>query len=452
MFDIVTDNQSGRGHVSRRGFLKIGSLSLGGLTLPSLLALRQAGASNALNRKGTSVILLWMTGGPSHIDMYDMKPDASAEVRGPFQPIETNLPGLEVCNLMPRHADIADKLSVIRSFHHKYSVHDDAQHLVQTGYPQLNARQNGQRHPCQGSITSALRGALDPQMPPYVCIPEDYRSHAGFYQAASFLSARHGALNSGGIPDLGNYRPPEFVLPADVTRGRFENRRALLGSLDALKRQLDANDAINDLDDVHKQAFELVTGSKAREAFDLSREPESLKEKYGKHAWGQYALLARRLVEAGVTFVTVNLYEKDVDWWDDHYEIEKKLRARLPVYDQMLSTLIGDLHDRGLSERVLVVACGDFGRGPRIDSNAGRSHWPRAMHAVLSGGGIRSGQIIGSTTKDGGDVDDRPLTPGDLLASIYKVLGIDHHATVTDRQNRPTRIVEQGEPIRELFA
>lgn len=259
-------------------------------------------------------------------------------------------------------------------------------------------------------------------------------------------------MNSGGIPDLGNYRPPEFVLPADVTAGRFENRRQLLRSLDEMKRNLDASAAINDLDDVHQQAMELVTGSKAREAFDLSAEPARLKDKYGKHAWGQYALLARRLVEAGVTFVTINLYEKDVDWWDDHYEIEKKLRARLPIYDQMLSALIEDLHDRGLSRRVLVVACGEFGRAPRIDNNAGRGHWPRAMHAVLSGGGVRPGQIIGSTTKDGGDADDRPLTPGDLQASIYQALGINPRATVTDRQNRPIQIIEHGEPIRELFA
>ena len=444
----LSRNESG---LSRRSFLRTGGISLGGLALPLLLNSQALGASAIRGKSEKAVILLWMTGGPSHIDTYDMKPDTVAEVRGPFYPIETNLPGLQVCDLMPRHAKIADKLTVIRSFHHSYGVHDDAQHLVQTGYPQLNARQNGQRHPCQGSVASLLRGAVEPQLPPYVCIPEDYRSHLGFYQSASFLSARHHALNSGGAPGLGNYQPPEFMLPADISRVRFQDRRALFRSLDSLQRLADANDSIHDTSDVHSEALNLISGSKAREAFDFSREPEQLKERYGRHAWGQYALLARRLVEAGVTFVTVNLYEKDVDWWDDHYDIEKKLRARLPIYDQMLSTLIEDLHDRGMSNRVLVVACGEFGRAPRIDSNAGRGHWPRVMHAVLSGGGIRSGQIIGATTPDGGDVDDRPFTPGDLLASIYKVIGIDPHSTITDRQNRPIRIVEQGEPIRELF-
>lgn len=451
MLEFRLDDRTHPVASNRRSFLKVGALTLGGWHLPSLLALRQAQAATVGSRRDTAVILLWMTGGPSHIDMVDMKPEMSAEVRGPFAPIDTNLPGLQVCELMPDHAKIADKLAVIRSLHHDYGVHDDAQHLVQTGYPQLNARQNGQRHPCQGSIASQLRGAVDPRMPAYVCVPEDYRSHMGFYQAAAFLNARHNALNSGGLPELGNYRPAEFAPPAAVTIDRFGDRRRLLDSLDAFRRLRDANASLRDLDDVHQQAFELAGSSKVGEAIDLGREPAALREKYGRHAWGQYALMARRLVETGVTFVTVNLYEKDVDWWDDHYTIEKNLRKRLPVFDQMFATLVEDLHDRGLAERVLVVACGDFGRAPRIDSGAGRGHWPRAMHAVLSGGGIRGGQIIGSTTRDGGDAEDRPLTPGDLLASIYQVLGIDPHATVIDRQNRPIRIVEQGEPIRELF-
>jgi hypothetical protein len=444
---VIVVGANGGQNWSRRSFMSIGSLALSGLLSSSNS--QQATANEGDNQ--TSVILLWMAGGPSHIDTYDLKPERPAEVRGPFKPISTNLPGLDVCDLMPRHAAIADKLAVIRSLHHSYGVHDDAQHLVQTGYPQLNARQNGQRHPCQASVVSQLRGSAESQMPNYVCIPEDYRSHAGFYQAASFLSARHNALNSGGIPDLGNYRPPEFVLPPSISGDRFGDRRQLLKSLDAFQRNVDANARYQDLDEIHAQALQLVTGSKAREAFDLSAESSATKEKYGQHAWGQYALLARRLVESGVTSVTINLYEKDVDWWDDHSGIEKKLRARLPVYDQMLSALIEDLHDRGMSKRVLVVACGEFGRGPRIDTNAGRGHWPRAMHAVLSGGGIRTGQIIGSTTVDGGDANDRACTPGDLLASIYKVLNVDPQATVIDRQNRPIPIVEQGEPIRELF-
>jgi hypothetical protein len=434
----------------RRSFLKLGGLGLGGLTLPELLRIRQAQAAPA--RRETSVILFWMAGGPSHIDTYDMKPTATDAIRGPFLPIATNLPGLEVCDLMPRHTEIADKLAVVRSLRHQHSVHDDASHWVQTGYPLLNARERKQQQPAQGAVVSALRGPNRPGLPAYVCIPEDYRTHLGFYQAATYLGAKHNALNAGGDPTLGKYRLPEFALPEGMSLERLQQRRELFGTMDRLVQHAESSGALQAMDQMQQQAFDLVTGARAREAFDLSREPQALRDKYGRHAFGQSALLARRMVEAGVTFVTINLYEKDVDWWDDHYTIEKNLRKRLPPYDCALATLIEDLHVRGLSEQVLVVACGEFGRAPRIDNNAGRGHWPRAMTAVLSGGGIKAGQIIGGTTADGGEPSQRPLGPGDLLASIYQTLGINHEQTVPDLQNRPIRLVDEGQPIAELFA
>ena len=435
--------------VTRRSFLKIGSLGFAGLTLTHVLRLRRAQAAGV--RSKTSVILFWLAGGPSHIDMVDMKPDAAAEVRGPFQPIDTNLPGFQVCELMPRHTRIADKLAVIRSLHHNLSVHDDGSHWLQTGHPLLNARQRGQQNPSQGSVVACLRGPNQPGLPPYVCIPEDYRRHLGFYESAAFLSSRYNAVNAGGDPSLGNYRPPDFMLPPEISFDRLEHRRALLRSFDHTKQQIETSDVFRSLDDVQQEAFQLVTSPRARDAFELSREPDALKEKYGRHAWGQSALLARRLVEAGVTFVNINFYEKDVDWWDDHYTIEKNLRKRLPLFDQAFSALIEDLHDRGQADQVLVAAFGEFGRAPRIDSYAGRGHWPGAMHAVLSGGGIRPGQIIGSTTPDGGEPKTRPLVPGDLLASIYRVLGIDHAAALPDRQGRPVPLLDAGRPIAELF-
>ncbi len=434
--------------IGRRGFLTVGGLAPLGLGLSQVMAARQAKAES--NEQQTSAILFFLAGGPSHIDMYDRKPDQVEDVRGPFDGIQTNLPGLDVCELMPRHTSIADKISVVRSITHRLGVHDDATHWLQTGYPLLNARQQGQRNPSQGSVVSFCRDHGAQQMPPYVCIPEDYRRHAGFYEAAAFLSSRHNALNAGGDPSLGNYRPPEFMLPKEISAARMENRRGLVHSLDQLYRQVTSEQQYSELDAVQQQAFELVCGTKARDAFDLSNEPDSLRDRYGRHAYGQSALLARRLVEAGVSFVTINLYEKDVDWWDDHYTIEKNLRKRLPIYDQALATLIEDLHDRGMSDNVLVAAFGEFGRAPRIDKNAGRGHWPKAMHAVLSGGGLRMGQIVGSTTADGGEPRDRPLGPEDLLATIYKTLGIDHRRTVPDRQNRPIPILPKGDPIREL--
>ncbi len=433
---------------SRRSFLKVGSLGLAGLALPEVLSARDA---QAAERRDTAVILFWMAGGPSHIDTYDMKPDAPAEVRGPFRSITTNVPGIDVCELLPRHARIADKFSIVRSLHHEHSVHDDASHWVQTGYPLLNARARGQQQPAQGAVVSQVRGANRPGMPAYVCIPEAYSTPKGFYQAATYLGARHNALAACGDPALGNYRVPEFTLPQELTPARLESRRELLASIDELARRADSDGTTAAMSDVQQRAFELVTGRAARTAFDLSREPDALRDRYGRHFWGQSALLARRLVEAGVTFVTINLYEADVDWWDDHTTIEKNLRTRLPKYDQALCTLIEDLHERGLADRVLVAAFGEFGRGPRIDKGAGRGHWPGAMSALLSGSGVRGGRIVGSTSADGGRVKDRPLGPGDLLATMYRSLGIDHNLALADRQNRPVRLIETGEPISELF-
>jgi uncharacterized protein (DUF1501 family) len=221
--------------------------------------------------------------------------------------------------------------------------------------------------------------------------------------------------------------------------------------MDGLRRGVETSGVVERMGHAQQRAFELITGPQAREAFDLSREPIGLRNRYGRHFWGQAALLARRLVEAGVTFVTINLYEADVDWWDDHYHIEDNLRWRLPRFDQVLSALIDDLAARGLHERVLVCAFGEFGRTPRIDSYAGRSHWPGAMSAVLSGGGLRGGQTVGATDSTGAAPVDRRLGPGDLLATIYRVLGIDHEHMVSDRTGRPIRLVEHGQPIAELF-
>ncbi len=434
--------------VNRRGFLQIGGLSVGGISLAGLLQSRACGSARVNDK---AVILFYLAGGPSHIDTYDLKPDAVEEIRGPFGPISTTLPGWQVCELLPNHARIAKHVSVVRSISHNLSVHDDATHWLQTGYPLLNARQVGQTHPSQGSIVAKTRGASRGGMPTYVCVPEDYRSHKGFYEGAAFLGNQYLALNAGGDPSLGNYRAPEFALPRGVTLPRLEDRQNLLRTLDRLAQHKQTEAAWGEFDDIQRQAVMLTTSSRARQAFDLSAEPQQVRDKYGNHAYGQSALLARRLVEAGVTFITINLYEKDVDWWDDHYTLEKNLRARLPRYDQALSTLIEDLYERGLTDRVLVAAFGEFGRAPRVDRNAGRGHWPGAMSALLCGGGIKSGQIVGSTTADGGEPDDRPLRPGDLLATIYHTLGIDHQITVPDRQARPIPILPEGEPIRELI-
>jgi hypothetical protein len=430
-------------HHSRRSLLQIGAGSLAASVVSS-----QAAAAGT--RRDTAVILFWLAGGPSHIDMYDLKPRAAAEVRGPFQPIATSLPGFDVCELMPRHAAISKHLSVVRSITHDLAVHDDGSHWMQTGYPLVNARARGQQHPCEGAVVSACRGANRSGMPAYVCIPEDYQTHMGFYQAATYLGKRHDAFNSGYGSYGGKSARPSFQLPEAVTRARFDERRELLTSIDRLREHGGSEVGYRQLDEVQQLAFEYVGGTAIHDALDTAKESDTTWNSYGRHRWGEAALMARRLVEHGVAFVTINFYEKDVDWWDDHYTIEKNLRRRLPLYDQAFAALVTDLHERGLSDRVLVAAYGEFGRAPRIDSNVGRGHWPKAMTAVLTGGGLRGGQIVGSTTNDGGEPHDRPLAPGDLLATLYHALGINPQSTLPDRQQRPIPLVPAGVPIREL--
>jgi len=435
--------------ISRRGFLKVGSLGLAGLSLPEILQARDA---NPGVRRDRAVILYWMAGGPSHIDTYDMKPDAPEQVRGPFRPMATRVPGMQFCELFPRQARVADKLSVVRSLTHANANHFDAAHWVQTGYHEPNVMGRGQPFPSQGSVVSMLRGANQPGMPPYVCIPEAYGARRGFYQDASFLGANFNPLNAGGaaLSERFHINRPELILGPGLSPTRLEHRRALQQGIGDAARSVDP--VAQNMDRYYQRALELVTSPRVQSAFDLSREPMHLQDKYGRNPWGQAALLARRLVESGVTFVTINHFEAEIDWWDDHYDIERNLRRRLPVYDQALGSLIEDLHDRGLGDNVLVAAFGEFGRGPRIDAQAGRGHWARAWHALLSGGGIQGGRIIGATTADGGEPRDRPLGPADLLATIYQSVGIDPEASVNDRLGRPIRIAPEGRAIGELFA
>jgi hypothetical protein len=434
--------------VSRRGFLKIGSLGLAGLALPEWLR-----ASESSGRRKRAVILYWMAGGPSHIDTYDMKPNAAAQVRGPFRPAATNVPGLQFCEQFTRQAALADKLSIVRSLTHSNFDHFDAAHWVQTGHHVPGLMGRGQPYPSQGSVVSMKRGPNEPGMPAYVCIPEAWGAARGFYQHAGFLGAAYNPLSAGGsaLSERYHLNRPELVLGADMTLRRVDDRRALQRSIQDLARAGESSPAMQAMDRYYQRAFELVTSPRVQAAFDLSREPVRLQERYGNHAWGQAALLARRLVEAGVTFVTINHFEAEIDWWDDHYHLEANLRRRLPIYDQAVGTLIEDLHQRGLADDVLVAAFGEFGRSPVIDAQGGRGHWARAWHALLSGGGVRGGRVVGATTANGGEPRERAVGPADLLATIYHAVGIDPHESMSDRQNRPLRLAD-GEPIRELFA
>lgn len=437
--------------ISRRSFLKIGSLGLGGLSLPQLLRARESQPPG--QRRQRAVILYWMGGGPSHIDTYDMKPEAPEQVRGPFRPGRTRVPGMQFCELFTRQAPVADKIAVVRGLAHTNFDHFDAAHWVQTGYHEFRVMGRGQPYPSQGSVVSMLRGPNAAGMPPYVCIPEAWSARRGFYQHAGFLGAAFNPLSAGGagLSDRYAHNRPQLELLPELTVRRVEDRRQLQRRIQDGARALEATGAVQEMDRQYQQAFELVTSPRVQGAFDWQREPLPLQERYGRNAWGQAALLARRLVEAGVTFVTINHFEAEVDWWDDHTTIAANLKRRLPIYDQALGTLIQDLHDRGLGDDVLVAAFGEFGRSPVIDNQAGRGHWARAWHALLSGGGVQGGRVVGATTSNGGEPRDRGFSPGDLLATIYHSLGIDPATTITDRQNRPIRLVDHGQAIRELF-
>lgn len=433
--------------VSRRGFLRLGSLGLAGLTLPNLLAAREA---NPAARQDTAVILWFMAGGPSQIETWDPKPAATEIVRGPYASIPTRTPGLRFCELLPRQAAVSDKFTIIRSITHHENNHPDAAHFVQTGYHESGVQFRGQIYPAQGSIVSKLRGANRPGIPSYVCIPDAYFARQGFFQLATYLGREFDPVSSGSEPTFRFTRPgPSFGLPGDVNVARSDDRRELLRRLDTARRL--SAPAIETMDRATQRAYDLITSRAARDAFDLGREPHHVKSQYGENPWGRSALLARRLVEAGVTFVTVNHYEADVDWWDDHYEIESNIARRLPPFDRALAALIDDIHSRGLAERVLLIAMGEFGRTPNIGgARMGRDHWSRAMSVLVSGGGFRGGRVIGSTTSNAGEPSSSAHSPGDLLATIYQFLGIDPGGFMQNRQDRPMRLVDSGSPIAEL--
>lgn len=442
----------GRSHrrcdgVSRRSFLKIGALGLAGFALPDLLRLRAADAAIGKSVPDTAAILIWCDGGPSQFETYDPKPEAPVEYRGPWKPIQTKLPGVQFCELLPKQAQLADKLAILRSCAHKESGHGSAVKNLNTGYLHPpNTNEGTFLYPSLGSIVAKVRETQRSSLPHYACIPA----------AGVFKGEVGGGAYLGTAYDPFAANPAEGAkavqVPAELTVERLQNRRSLLASLDRLKRDADAGGMMEGMDTFTRQAFEMVTGKAAREALDLSRESVKTRDKYGSstvergHSWGQSILLARRLVEAGVGFVTVGC-----GGWDDHGEgLTKNLPRRAPIFDAAVSALIEDLYERGLDKKVAVLIWGEFGRTPRINKG-GRDHWPSSMSALLAGGGLKMGQVIGSTDDKGTRPKDRSLHPNDVMATIYKHLGIDRTRTFVNPAGRPIPILPHGEPIAELL-
>ena len=438
----------------RRGMLKTGLAGMAGLTLPALLQMRaqakQAGRSVGGHK---SVILLWMCGGPSHIDTLDPKPHLPENKRGPFSTIPTTLPGVHVCEHLPKYAKLMDRLTLIRSLDARGSNHQPNQ-VMQTGNRAAAPRANreGAMYPAISSIVGKLRGANQPGIPPSVHLNLRDRTHFAW---GGWLGKQHD-------PFVGDKVGQLFQLPGAVSVNRLDNRRALMNSIERFRRGLDQHGDMEALDTFSQQAYDLITGRRAREAFDITKEPQKMRDRYGKHEWAQKALLARRLVEAGVSFVTIDLSNHRASGtWDTHGDkfppyggIVSGLKPLLPVFDHLYSALITDLSERGLLDEVLVIAMGEFGRSPLMGTQGspdGRNHWPSVMSLTLAGGGFEHGQVIGSSDKDGGQPHDRPVTPGDLASTIYHHFGVPLDATYEDHRGRPRYIVEDGEPIAELL-
>jgi hypothetical protein len=440
----------------------VGSLALGGLTLPDLLSRRAAARETVGGAVDTSVILIWLQGGPSHMETYDMKPEAPVEYGGLLKPIQTTAPGMDICELLPLHARVAHRFNVIRSIAHGFANHAGGAGRFLSGYNPLRPLDPKSQFPCLGPVVSKmLQGKRDLSMPNYVA------SATNVYGGGSAgLGPAYLPFVIGGDPNSPGFKVNNLSL-APAIKDRLGDRTLLLGALDGLRRDVDNSRLMDSIDKFNQEAINLLTSDKARRAFDISQEHPRIREKYGRHRWGQRALLARRLVEAGTSFVTMQMQNPGISGgignWDIHAvngHLYDDAQARLPVFDKAISALVDDIYQRGLDKKVMVIVAGEFGRTPRINPQKGtsskvmqpgRDHYPGAMSVLVSGGGMQTGQVIGETTAKGVRPKQRQLDPNDLLATVYRFLGIDYDAMIPDTSGRPVPLIPDGTPIRELL-
>ena len=432
---------------SRRWFLQTGMTGLAGLSLPKLL---QAQEQMKLTGKPTnkkSVILFWLSGGPSHIDMWDPKPNAPSEIRGPFQTIPTSVPGIRFSEHLPLQASMMHKMTVLRGVDCKASNHTPI--TMQAGNALARRTDNGRDgdgYPSMGSIAARFRGPNVPGMPPFVALADSMKADIW----------GQGSLSSEFAPMQGSEMAGKFSLPKGLQIDRLQDRFQLKQQLDRFRQELDSNDGMSRMDPYTQQALEMVVSGKAEHAFKLDEEAPALRDKYGRDSLGEKALLARRMVEAGVTFTVVSGRWGYFDHHGDNVPpwggIEKGLKPILPRIDVVLHTLIHDLEERGLLDSTLVLMLGEFGRSPVMTKDAGREHWVNCMSMLIAGGGLKHGQAIGSTDARGYEIATRPVSPSDLAATVFKFLEIDLESHWTSPQGRPVPIVtESGKPIHELF-
>ncbi len=443
--------------MQRRTYLQLGLAGLAGGSFTDLLALQRATANENLvagasgsSRRYSNCILIWMDGGPTHLETFDLKPEAPVEIRGEFRPIDTNVPGMQICEYMPQLAKIADKFSIIRSVCHNQGNHGAGNHYMMTGAPPRIPVGCGafvSFHPSLGSVAAHERPAPH-GLPGYFSMPGMTRSGG-----PNFLGAKYAPFIVGNDPNNEHFRVRDVKLPADLAETRFQSRRDLRQLIDRLPRYDDPQvaDPVTGYDENQQQGVNLVMTPAAQQAFDIHSEPEAIREAYGRNSFGQRALMARRLVEAGVPFVTI------VDGgWDHHSDLFGALRKRLPTWDQTVATLINDLDQRGLLETTMVIALGEFGRTPKIStlagqSKPGRDHWANAMSILFAGGGSRGGQVIGATDRHGHAPIERVLSPENYVSTVYRKLGIDPDKVYMTPAGRPAHLVSDSTPINELM-
>ena len=415
--------------MTRRDFLHAGSLAFLGLSVGDLLSLKAFGAVNP--DKDMNCIMLFLVGGPSQLDTWDMKPNAPAEIRGPYKPIPTNVDGIQICEVFPRMAKHADKFALVRSVYHTAAaVHDTGHQMMQTG----RLFQGGLEYPHIGCVLSKYKGPKG-DVPPHVLIPKVIGPTGGNMphgQSAGFLGKTFDPFVLNADPSDPNFRVPDMLPPDYIAAVRVDRRRSWRNEIDKSVSYFESSQDAKLMDSTFNQAYTLMSSAKAREAFELRQEPDEARKKYGMNRFGQGCLLARRLIERDVRFVTVDLVG--------------------PMFDNAFSSLVEDLHDRGLLQNTMVVALGEFGRTPKVNPAGGRDHWPQCWTIVMAGGPIKGGRVVGSSDEIGGAPQDRPVSPAEVAATIYHGLGIQLDLELPGPQSRPIRLVDNGvEPIMELF-
>jgi len=441
----------------RRDFLHAGCLSFLGLGLPQVLGLQAQGAVDD-DKKDVNCIHLMLVGGPSQLDTWDPKPNAPIEIRGPYKAIRTNVPGIEISENFPRMAKHADKYALIRSLYHTAAaVHDTGHQMMQTG----RLFQGGIEYPNMGSVLAKLKGPKG-DVPPHVLMPRPIGNTGGNMphgQNAGFLGKSFDPFVLNADPSDPNFKVPDMLPPDYLTALRVDRRRDWREMIDKSVSMFETSQDARLLDSTFHQAYTLMSSQKAREAFELHKEPQATREKYGMNRFGQSCLLARRLVEAGVRFVTINMFETVFDeiTWDIHgskpFSPISCYRDLVgPMFDMAYSSLLGELTERGLLSKTMVLATGEFGRTPKVNPAGGRDHWPQCWTILMAGGGIKGGQVIGSSDEIGSAPKDRPTTPAQVAATVFRGLGIDLATELPGAGNRPIPLVDRGvDPISELF-